>query len=96
MRGASLDMCLGQVRTQSTASSPYHLSEEAFRQQILPYQTFLSVLNLSAQSEYFWAHFQIDTWLLSTTLDRHLAANLKLLELKYMYSPYLIIAVGVF
>lgn len=34
----------------------------------------------------------METWLLLSTDSRHLAADLRLLELKYRYSPYLIIA----
>jgi hypothetical protein len=57
------------------------------------YKTFLSVLNLSTQSEYFWTHFQIDTWLLFLIGVSDLAASLKLLlELKYRYKPYPITA----
>jgi hypothetical protein len=41
-----------------------------------------TTLNLSARLEYFWTHFQIDTWLLFMIDDRHLAASRKLLELK--------------
>jgi hypothetical protein len=37
-------------------------------------------------------YFQIDTWPLLITGAIHLAASLKLLELKYRYMPYLTIA----
>lgn len=42
--------------------------------------------------EYLRTHFHIYTWLLLLIGDSDLAASRKLLELKYRYSAYLIIA----